>query len=519
MRRIATADGGACCAQPCPSLSPVDYVNTTDLVQWLMERAAIYLRLSKDDGRSGEANSIEGQRRDCLAYAGRSGWRAVTEYLDEMSASKGLDRPAYSAMLAAMVAGELDHIVAAKQDRFTRDRDVEFGELKSLAQRAGVQVHTADAGPLRLDTPDGALSTGIRAEFAQFEARLIGVRTRRGLQTRREQGEWTGGGRCFGYLNRGVVNTEQADHIRWAYSQILDHGKSIRHVFDTWRQQGVLTATGKPWTSADRVAAMLRSPTIAGIVTHEGQVLDVEGKWQPIVSPDEQARLSAAIAAGVRGDRGYGQRKPRKHWLAGLVLCGNPECDLRTMSSHNPGNGREHYWVCDKRRGGCGNRARNPRLEELVVQAAIALLLKSPAPNPALSAFDDGPLRGIEAQIAATRAALADRSMLVVDGAPILRDLRVQLLQQQAAQTEHLAAQRVSDNWHNTQAWAIHDRNPETIRAVVDSVKVLPDRGGVIVEGVNRRVVEIDAKEYQRESPRGRFARPSRVVVRPLAID
>jgi site-specific DNA recombinase len=458
----------------------------------MTERVGIYLRLSRDDGRTGEANSIEGQRRDCLAYAARHGWVA-TEYPDEnISASKGLDRPAYGRMLAAMVAGELQHVLAAKQDRFTRDRDIEWGELKALAQRAGVQVHTADTGPLRLDTPDGALSTGIRAEFAQFEARLIGIRTRRGLQTRRENGEWTGGGRCFGYLNGGTVNPDQAAHIRWAYSQILDHGRSIQFVFDTWRANGVLTATGKQWTSADRIAAMLRSPTIAGIVTHDGQALDVTAKWEAIVTPGEQARLSAAIAANFRGARGYGQRKPRRHWLAGLVLCGNPECDLRVMSSHDPGNGREYGWVCDRRRGGCGNRVRGPHLESLTVQVAVGLLLRSPAPAVALPAFDERELRAIEAQMAEIRAALTDRSMLVADATPVLRDLRSQLAEQESARQEHLTAERVADDWHTTQASAIYARDPEAIRAVIDNVRVLPNRAGVVLEGVNRTVVEID---------------------------
>jgi hypothetical protein len=38
-----------------------------------MTTAAIYLRLSNDDGRQGESLSIEGQRQDCSAYAERLG--------------------------------------------------------------------------------------------------------------------------------------------------------------------------------------------------------------------------------------------------------------------------------------------------------------------------------------------------------------------------------------------------------------------------------------------------------------
>jgi DNA invertase Pin-like site-specific DNA recombinase len=42
-----------------------------------MTPAAIYLRLSNDDGRQGESLSIEGQRQDCSAYAERLGWSVI----------------------------------------------------------------------------------------------------------------------------------------------------------------------------------------------------------------------------------------------------------------------------------------------------------------------------------------------------------------------------------------------------------------------------------------------------------
>jgi hypothetical protein len=180
-----------------------------------------------------------------------------------------------------------------------------------------------------------------------------------------------------------------------------------------------------------------------------------------------------------------------------LVLCGNPECDLLPMVSQNPGDGRGYYyWHCDRRRGGCGNRTRGPRLETLTAQVALDLLLRSPAPAFDAPAFDDGPMRAIERQLAEVRSALASREILVVDAAPVIQDLRRQLADQVEARDEYLTAQRVIDDWHSTQAWAIGARDPEAIRAVVDNVRVLPDRAGVVVEGMNRAVVDVPGKVY-----------------------
>jgi DNA invertase Pin-like site-specific DNA recombinase len=451
----------------------------------------IYLRLSRDDLRGGtvsEANSIEGQRRDSRAYIDRADPDAnLIEFAEEefISASKGLDRPAYKDMLQAMADGRLDHIVAARQDRYTRDRDVEFGELKRYAREAGIQVHAADSGPL-FDSEDRELSSGIRAEFAAFESKLIGRRTRSGLQTRRERGEWTSSGRTFGYSRGGVVNPEQAEQIRWAYDQILNHGKSGRDVFEHWRATGVLTANGREWTSVSRVLDMLRSPAIAGLVTYRGDVLDVAAKWEAIVTPKEQERLKAAISANARATRGYGQRRPRKHWLAGLVLCGRPECDLLPMVSQNPGNGRGYfYWHCDRRRGGCGNRARNTDLDLSVRMAALHLLMVTEAPEVPLVDFDDGPMREIEQQILDVREALARRDMRAMDAVPVLTRLRAELVEQEAARQAFEQDRQVAESWHEVQFVGLSDDDPQAIRTLIDNVRVLPGRAGYVFEGRN----------------------------------
>ncbi|WP_297718716.1 recombinase family protein [Intestinimonas sp.] len=45
-------------------------------------RAALYLRLSRDDG-AGESVSIGGQRALLRAYAADRGWTVVGEYVDD----------------------------------------------------------------------------------------------------------------------------------------------------------------------------------------------------------------------------------------------------------------------------------------------------------------------------------------------------------------------------------------------------------------------------------------------------
>ena len=292
-----------------------------------------------------------------------------------------------------------------------------------------------------------------------------------------------------------------------------DHGKSVRHVFETWRANGVLTVRGNKWSSVDRVAAMLRNPVLAGLVAHRGEIIG-QGKWEPIVTPEERDRLGAAISPNATGARGYGQRRPRRHHLAGLVLCGNPECDLKPLTSHNPGSSRGYfYWTCDRRRGGCGIRVRSTDLDLPVHMTAMHFLMQTELADEAVPEFDDGPMRDIEQQIAEIRGALARRDMRASDAVPALRQLNADLAEQQAARdaleqtrrdTEEfdralLATLPADLNDHDTrraedflpvarqiaQAMAGPISDPAVVRALIDNVRVLPDDAGYVFEGRN----------------------------------
>jgi DNA invertase Pin-like site-specific DNA recombinase len=453
----------------------------------------MYLRISADDKRGGgvsEANSIQGQRRACRAYIERIDPDAtIVEFREQdwISASKGLDRPEYRRMLAAMADGSLDHIVARDQDRFTRDRDVEFGELKKLAKQAGVGVHAADSGDL-FESDEREMASGIRSEFGQFYSRILAKNVRRGTQTRREQGYWTGA-KVYGYLPGGEIHQEQAKQIRWAYDQLLNRGATAQDVFDHWRATGVLTRTGKPWPSVAAVIRMLKSPTIAGLVSHNGEILtDVQARWEPIVSPDERDRLIEYFHSRRKNDRGaYGQRVRRTRMLAGKVLCGHDGCDLATMTGSQPGNRPYYYYQHSHRNGGCDNRTRGDRLDALARAVAVHFITRTPAPEARQATeFDNTELTEITRQIEEVRAELVAGTMRASDARPVLDGLHHRLEEQDAAKREHEQAAQTAATWHVAQAEAIKAGDHDAVRAVIDNVRVLPDHKGFVFEGANK---------------------------------
>jgi site-specific DNA recombinase len=82
-------------------------------------RAGIYARVSTTE-QAREGTSLESQVRQCRAFVNSKGWEVVGEFVDE-GVSGSLDsRPQLDRMFQAVRAGDLDVVVVAKLDRFSR---------------------------------------------------------------------------------------------------------------------------------------------------------------------------------------------------------------------------------------------------------------------------------------------------------------------------------------------------------------------------------------------------------------
>lgn len=82
-------------------------------------KAVIYARYSSDNQRE---ESIEGQIRDCRAYAEYNGIEIVGEYIDRAFSAKTDDRPDFQRMIADSAKKLFDVVLVWKLDRFARNR-------------------------------------------------------------------------------------------------------------------------------------------------------------------------------------------------------------------------------------------------------------------------------------------------------------------------------------------------------------------------------------------------------------
>ena len=98
--------------------------------------AVIYARFSSDNQRE---ESIEGQLRECKAFAEKNGYRIVGTYIDRALSARTDKRPDFQKMIKESAKGLFDTIIVWKLDRFARNlpsymmlRTIIIGVISSL---------------------------------------------------------------------------------------------------------------------------------------------------------------------------------------------------------------------------------------------------------------------------------------------------------------------------------------------------------------------------------------------------
>ena len=92
-------------------------------------------------------------------------------------------------------------------------------------------------------------------------------------------------------------------------------GENLRSLAVWLNAEGVPTLGGGPWKT-QVIGTMLRSPRIAGLREHRGEVVG-PAIWEPIISEETRNRILAAKEARKTS----GRRTPRRYLLSGLLRC------------------------------------------------------------------------------------------------------------------------------------------------------------------------------------------------------
>jgi site-specific DNA recombinase len=362
--------------------------------------AAIYARISSDP--EGDRLGVTRQIEDCRAMAARRGWPVADTYVDDdVSAYSGKRRPEYRRMLADMRAGAVDAVVVWHMDRLHR-QPKELEEFFETCDASGVHAMASVTGDTDLATDDGRFLARILGAVARKESDDKSRRITRKREEMARSGRLIRNStRPFGYRDDfRTLDPAEAAAIRDAVARVLA-GDSIRGIATDWNERGIPTVKGGPWKQ-QVLRRMLLSARISGQSEYRGEIV-ATGDWQPIITPDEHARIRIALNAATRATG----RTVRRYLLSGgLLRCGL--CDS-VLVARPTADGTRRY-VCAKGPGlpGCGKTAIVAEPVETFLAEAILYRLDTPELAAALDGAappDDDDQR---ANLAADRAQLEE---------------------------------------------------------------------------------------------------------------
>ena len=156
--------------------------------------AVIYARYSSDNQRE---ESIEGQIRECTAYAEKNGITIVKHYIDRAISAKTDNRPEFQQMIKDSDKKLFDIVLVWKLDRFARNR-YDSARYKTQLKKNGVKLMSATE--IISEGPEGIILESVLEGYAEYYSADLSEKVIRGMTKNARKGKFTGGAIPFGYI-------------------------------------------------------------------------------------------------------------------------------------------------------------------------------------------------------------------------------------------------------------------------------------------------------------------------------
>ncbi len=346
-------------------------------------RAAIYTRVSTEEGLGQEFNSLDAQRDACHAFIKSQkgqGWQAIAPTFDDGGFSgANLKRPGLSRLLEEIEAGHIDCVVTYKVDRLSRSL-LDFVRLMEVFERHNV-AYVSVTQQINSSTSMGRLLFNLLLSFAEFEREQIAERTRDKMRAAKRRGKWIGGRPPLGYDidpkdKKLVINPAEATTVREIF-RIYSEERSIASTLRMLRERGIhskrwLTKSGKPYggepfskTSLNR---LLTNPVYLGKVSLDNEVFD--GEHQAIVNSATFDETRAILTKNLRHKK---NNKESKHnpILKSLLFCSSCNRAMIHASTKKSENRTYRYYVCGRAMKEGWNTCPSPSVPALQIESFV----------------------------------------------------------------------------------------------------------------------------------------------------
>ena len=245
-------------------------------------RGVIYARYSSTGQRE---ESVEGQLRECKAFAERKGITIVGSFVDRaISGREAENRLEFQRMIKDSEKGIFDVIIVWKLDRFARNR-YDSAHYKATLRKNGVKVISATEAIS--EGAEGILLESLLEGLAEYYSVELGVKVSRGLTENALKTRHNGGIIPYGLM----VNEEQqyqpdpltAPAVREIFERYAA-GDSVADIRESLSQRGIKTKTGGSQLNFNSIRNMLQNRKYLGEYRY-GETI-VSGAYPAVVTQE-----------------------------------------------------------------------------------------------------------------------------------------------------------------------------------------------------------------------------------------
>ncbi|MBR0399304.1 MAG: recombinase family protein [Mogibacterium sp.] len=330
-----------------------------------MKNAVIYARYSSDKQNE---MSIEGQIRECRAYAESHDMFIVQEYIDRAQTATTDKRPGFLRMIDDSEYGRFEIILVYQFDRFARNKN-DSGYYKKILEKNGVKV--VSAKEQISDDSSGVITEGLLEIFSDYFSKQLSEKVTRGMRLRAEQFKHNGGAVTFGYSTDSeghyIPDKINAPIVEEIFMRVAS-GETIKSIIDDLNKRGIKTAMGREFRK-NSLQNLLRNDRYRGIY-----------KYADMRFPDVIPRLvSDELFFEVQdllGTHSHAHRPAVEDYLlTGKLYCGHCK-DQMVGTSGTSHTGRTYrYYTCLNAPKKCDKKnVKKDFIEDLVFENCRELL-------------------------------------------------------------------------------------------------------------------------------------------------
>ncbi len=158
-----------------------------------MPNAVIYARYSSHHQKE---ESIEGQIRECKAYAKANNLQVIACYIDRAISGKTDARPDFQKMMQDSNSKRFDYVLVYSLDRFARNR-YDSAIYKARLKANNIKVLSAKENIS--DDPTGILMESVLEGMAEYYSAELAQKIKRGMKENALAAKWASGHVPFGY--------------------------------------------------------------------------------------------------------------------------------------------------------------------------------------------------------------------------------------------------------------------------------------------------------------------------------